>query len=364
MNRIIISVTNDLATDQRLLRTCDCFNELGYDILLIGRKLKNSFEINLPYKTHRFRLLFNKGFLFYAEYNLRLFIKLLFTRKDLLYANDLDTLLPNYLTSKITPSALIYDSHEYFTEVPELISRPKIRSFWIKLENSIFPRLKNVITVNQKLADIYSSKYKVPVTVIKNVPRSAIEKVFDPVVALGKDQKMVLYQGSLNMGRGLELMIDAMMHLENHLLVLAGDGDILDQLQARVIENHLENRVIFLGKLLPEQLQDVTKQADIGLSLEEDLGLNYRYCLPNKVFDYIQAQIPVLVSDLPLLKELVSTYAIGECLTQRNPDSLASSIKNMIRRKSDYRDGLISASGQLNWENEKKVFTEFINQID
>jgi glycosyltransferase involved in cell wall biosynthesis len=364
LSRIIISVTNDITTDQRVLRTCDCFNELGFEILLIGRELKNSFEINLPYKTYRFHLFFNKGFLFYAEYNLRLFIKLLFSKKDLLYANDLDTLLPNFMISKMTSSKLIYDSHEYFTEVPELIARPKIKSFWIKLERSIFPQLKNVITVNQKLADIYSSTYKVPVSVIKNVPKCADKKVFDPIVTLSKDQKMILYQGSLNTGRGLELMIDAMKYLKNHLLVLAGDGDILDQLQLRVIEHQLKDRVIFLGKLLPEQLVNVTRQADIGLSLEEDLGLNYRYCLPNKVFDYVCAGIPVLVSDLPLLRELLSAYKIGECLTERNPENLAAMIEHIIRNKSDFQGELISASGQLNWENEKKVLIEFINQID
>ncbi len=364
MNRIIISVTNDLATDQRVLRTCDSFNELGFDILLIGRKLKNGLEINLPYKTYKFHLIFNKGFLFYAEYNLRLFFKLLFLKKDLLYANDLDTLLPNFLISKMTSCKLIYDSHEYFTEVPELISRPKIRSFWMKLERFIFPKLKNVITVNHKLADIYGSKYKVPVTVIKNVPKAIVKKDFDPVVTLNKNQKMILYQGALNTGRGLELMIDTMPYLKNHLLVLAGDGDIMDQLKLKVAANHLQDRVIFLGKLLPEKLVNVTKQADLGLSLEEDLGLNYRYCLPNKVFDYVHAGIPVLVSDLPLLKELISAYAIGECLTQRNSKSLALAIENIIKHKIDYQEALIRAARQLNWENEKKVFIEFINQID
>ncbi len=89
---------------------------------------------------------------------------------------------------------------------------------------------------------------------------------------------------------------------------------------------------------------NVTKQADLGLSLEEDLGLNYRYCLPNKVFDYVHAGIPVLVSDLPLLKELISAYSIGECLTQRNSKSLALAIENIIKHKIDYQEALIRAA--------------------
>ncbi len=364
MNRIIISVTNDLTTDQRVLRTCDCLNEMGFEILLIGRMLKDSIEINTPYKTIRFRLFFNKGFLFYAEYNLRLFFKLLFIKKELLYANDLDTLLPNFLVSKLSSCKLIYDSHEYFTEVPELILRPKIRSFWMTLENFIFPKLKNVITVNQKLAEIYNSKYWVPVSVIRNVPNTILKNEVKPLGFLKTDQKVILYQGALNMGRGLELMIDTMPYLKNYLLILAGEGDLADQLRARVKEKLLSEQVIFLGKLVPEELKNITLQADIGLSLEEDMGLSYRYCLPNKVFDYIHAGIPVLVSKLPLLQDLLTKYKIGEFLTKRNPKSLSAAIERIILNKSDYLEEIERAAADLNWENEKKILIELIEKIE
>jgi glycosyltransferase involved in cell wall biosynthesis len=337
---------------------------MGFEILLIGRQMKKSLEVNNPYKTIRFHLFFNQGFLFYTEYSLRLFFKLLFTRKELLYANDLDTLLPNFLVSKLSSCKLIYDSHEYFTEVPELITRPGTRSFWLKLEEFIFPKLKNVITVNQKLAEIYSLRYKVPVTAIKNVPKTTLTKEFKPIGFLKKDRKIIVYQGALNMGRGLELMIDAMAHLKNHQLILAGDGDIMDQLKSRVALNHLYDRVIFPGKLKPFELRNLTIQADIGLSLEEDMGLNYRYCLPNKVFDYIHAGIPVLVSELPLLEELLTAYKIGEILKKRNPKSLATAIEKIIVNKSDYLQELERATAELNWEKEKKLLMEIIKKIE
>ena len=115
MKRILISVTNDLATDQRVHKVCETLQEFGFEILLIGRKLPNSLPVNRNYKTTRMNLIFNKGFLFYTEYNLRLFLKLLFTKKDILLANDLDTLLPNFLISRIQNTKLVYDSHELFT---------------------------------------------------------------------------------------------------------------------------------------------------------------------------------------------------------------------------------------------------------
>ena len=364
MNRIIISVTNDLVTDQRVIKTCACFNELGYEILLIGRKLKNSPEFSFPYKTKRFKLIFNHGFLFYAEYNMRLFVELLFRRKTILYANDLDTLLPNYLISRMGSSKLIYDSHEYFTEVPELISRPRTRSFWLKLEATIFPRLKNVITVNYKIAEIYKAKYKVPVTVIRNIPQPFIATENDSLSPIATNFKFIIYQGSLNIGRGLELMINSMLHLKDYKLLIAGDGDIASNLKTQVERLHLQHQIVFLGRVSPDKLKNITRQAELGLSLEEDLGLNYRYCLPNKIFDYIHAGIPVLVSNLPLLKEMLAENKIGACLSDRDPKALAAQMKNMILNKATFSKGIEKAKTRYDWNIEKKKLVTFINGIE
>ena len=122
--KIIVSVTNDLSTDQRVDKICNTLLELNFDVVLIGRKLPNSIRVKRVYSTRRFKLWFNKGALFYANYNIRLFFFLLFNKTDALWSNDLDTLLPNYLISKWKNKKLIFDSHEYFTEVPELVDRP------------------------------------------------------------------------------------------------------------------------------------------------------------------------------------------------------------------------------------------------
>ena len=364
MNRIIISVSNDLTTDQRVAKTCDCFNELGYDILLIGRKMQRGLKYEDQYKTVRFRLLFNTGFLFYAEFNTRLFFKLLFLKKDLLLANDLDTLLPNYLISRLFLKKLIYDTHEYFTEVPELIGRKRTRSFWLFIEKMIFPKLKNVITVNDKLAEIYSQKYHVPVTVIKNVP---FDKIFNEPrpIKFGKpNQKVIIYQGSLNMGRGLELMIDTMSYLKNCILVIIGDGYMLEELKSRVAHLGLQEKALFLGKVLPKDLHNFTKNADLGISLEEDLGLNYRYALPNKLFDYIQAGIPVITSDLPLFNKMLTKFKVGEILEKRDSKSLSSLVEYIFSNRELYIKPLKEASNYYNWNNEKKVLIEFIKTIE
>ena len=132
--KVIISVTNDLVSDQRVHKVATSLMKFNYDVLLVGRKLIESLPVNRYYKTKRMRLIFRRSALFYAAYNFRLFCLLLFRKVDILLSNDLDTLPANYMISKLRNKTLIYDSHEYFTEVPELISRPRTRSFWLKLE--------------------------------------------------------------------------------------------------------------------------------------------------------------------------------------------------------------------------------------
>lgn len=365
MKRIIVSVTNDLVTDQRVHKTCTTLFNNGFDILLIGRKLKNSQPITRNYSTHRIKLLFNKGFLFYAEYSLRLLFLLLFSKKDILHSNDLDTLLPNYLVSIISNKKLVYDSHELFTEVPELINRPFQQNFWLKIEQFIFPKLKNCYTVCDSICDYYTSKYDCNFKVIRNLPLK-LEKIKSIKFSFDtKNKNIILYQGTLNTGRGLELIIKTMLYLENSILVIIGTGDIEEFLKQKVISLNLGHAIKFIPKQAPEELKKLTSLANLGISIEEDLGLNYRYALPNKLFDYIHAQIPVLVSNLDEMRLIIEKYNVGEIISDRNPEKLAKQIENILQKgKEYYTKQLEIASKELNWENESKKLIEIYNNIE
>jgi len=360
LKRVIVSVTNDLVTDQRVGKTCAVLTEMGFKVLLVGRKLKKSNSIQREYEVKRFRLLFNKGFLFYAEYNLRLFFFLLFSKKNLLFSNDLDTLVPNYLISKIQKKKLIFDSHELFSEIPELENRKRVKNFWLAIEKKIIPKLKNIITVSDSIKEHYQSLYGVNVSVVRNIPenKKVIQTPFD-FDTHGK--KIILYQGSVNVGRGLELMIDTMHLLEDYILVIIGDGDISTKLIEKVNTLDLKNCVKFLGRINPDELKNLTPNTTVGMSLEEDLGLNYRYALPNKIFDYIHAEVPMVVSNLPEMKAIIKKYAIGEVLIDRTPISLASTIKTMAAK--NYKKELIQAKKQLNWTLEKEKLISIISPL-
>lgn len=360
MKRILVSVSNDINNDQRLHRTCSELSKTNFNVLVIGRKKKNSTPLNKKYKTKRITMLFSRGVLFYAFFNLRLFFILLFSKKDILYANDLDTLLANYWVSRLQNKPLIFDSHELFSEVPELETRKFSKKVWRFLEDKIIPKLKHVITVSKGIKHHYKELYNIEATVVKNVPITESLEI-EEIDGISKKQKIIWYQGSVNVGRGLELMIDTIPFLENYTFVIAGNGDILEKLEQKVLQLELENKVKFLGKLKPLELKKLTPNATVGMSLEEDLGLNYRYAMPNKIFDYIQAEVPVIVSNLPDMSNLVHNTNVGEVLQERTPKALAELI--LVMEQNNYKKALSKAKKQLSWEVEKENLLSVVNSV-
>ncbi len=359
MKRIIVSVTNDLATDQRVKKICESLIEMNFEIVLIGRELSNSLALNRNYKTIRMKLLFNKGFLFYAEYNIRLFLRLLFLKKGVLLSNDLDTLLPNFLISKIFSKKLVYDSHELYTEVPELIFRPRIQKVWLIIENFIFPKLKNVYTVNKSIASFYMKKYKIDVKVIRNIATTLKNKNVDMNLSnkVKGNRKMLILQGSgINMDRGAEEAIRMMKYIDKSILYIIGGGDIYDELKCLVSDLNLKNKVIILNKMPYEQLMEYTKIADLGLSLDKGTNLNYEFSLPNKLFDYIQAEIPVLVSNRKEVAKIVTENNLGMVINNHDPKLLADFVKSILSNRQQnkiWKENLSYASNKYCWENEK-----------
>lgn len=366
MKRIAISVTNDLVADNRVHKVCTTLTEMDFDVLLIGRRYYGSRQIApRAYKTHRMHLLFRKGPLFYAEFNLRLMLLLICTKCDILLANDLDTLTANVITAKLKRKPVVYDSHEYFTEVPELIDRPKIRKIWLWLEKRLVPEVNSAYTVCQSIADIYSGQYNIPFRVVRNVPLVEKETDIAERFILNDPRPAIIYQGALNLGRGLENAISAMQYLPEAMLLIAGSGDKEKELQKLADETSSQN-IRFLGRLSLEELSGITRQASLGISIEEDLGLNYRYALPNKLFDYIQARIPVVVSNLPEMKKVVEKYRIGLIAVSHDPEYLAGLFRKALfdeTFRETWRKGLETAACELNWENEKIVIEEIFTRL-
>jgi glycosyltransferase involved in cell wall biosynthesis len=356
LKKIIISVTNDLVSDQRVHRTATTLSEFGLEILLVGRCMPTSMTLTTRvYSTHRIKVPFRNGFMFYLTFNIWLFFFLLFHKCDTLISNDLDTLPANFLVSKIKGLPLVFDSHELFTELPELTNRPFIKRIWTILEKIFLPRIKYGITVCNSISKVYKDKYNIDFTVIRNLPFKSKKEIVE-VKPLENNKRIIIYQGALNIGRGLELVIDSMKYLDNYLFLIAGDGDISEKLHERAKQPGLEGKIKFPGRIPLDELQKYTQQADLGISLEENLGLNYYYALPNKLFDYIQANVPVLTSDFPEMSAVVKKYDIGIVTNEKNAEKLAILINQSINNKTlvnTWKENLKIAREELCWEKEK-----------
>jgi glycosyltransferase involved in cell wall biosynthesis len=196
---------------------------------------------------------------------------------------------------------------------------------------------------------------------VRNVPEQI---AYTPEEKHQEGRQIILYQGALNIGRGLEMVIDAMKYLPDASFLIAGSGDIEDDLKQRVVHKQLEDRVKFKGRMLPEELVPLTLSADLGISLEEDLGLSYRYSLPNKLLDYIQCRVPVLCSALPEMSRIVDSYGIGISTRERDPEKIAGIIRFMLKERAGgaWMEALERAALELCWENESVVYLELLKE--
>ena len=351
-NRVVVSVSNDLTTDQRVHKVCTSLLHMGFDVLLIGRKFKNSQDLDRKYSTKRFSTIFRRGPLFYLEFNIRLFFILLLQKSTFLLSNDLDTLAANFLASKFKKSHLVYDSHELFPEAPELVNRPFKKKIWESLEKFLLTRVKTSYTVCDSIANFYHQKYGINMKVVRNVPYKFMSSVSV------SQAKTLIFQGNMNVGRGLELVVHSLVYLPSYKLIIVGAG--FDHLLVLSKELKVFHQIEFVGKVPFEKLTGYTQRASIGLLLEEPIGLSFAYSLPNKLFDYIHSDLRFIASPLIEVKKVIEKYEIGVLLQNRDPKSLANQIENLYSLPvlaSNYE----KAKSKLNWENEEKILFEIFD---
>jgi glycosyltransferase involved in cell wall biosynthesis len=372
-----------------MIRICSSLAAERYDITLVGRQLKTSQVFDYQqFKHKRFSLFFNKGKFFYVEYNLRLFFWLLFQRFDIVCGIDLDTILPCYFAAILRGGKpCVYDAHELFTDTPEVERRPTIRKMWLAVERFIVPRVKHCYTVGQSVADEFEQRYGRKFEVIRNLPFRNLElqdyKITGlqdypitqlpnypitqlPNYPITQLQNILLYQGALNEGRGLEQAIEAMQNVENCVFWLAGEGDLSEILRGLVVEKNLENKVKFLGFIKPKDLPNITRQATIGLNIAEDKSLSYRLSLPNKIFDYIQAGVPQICTQFIEYQRLNDVYNIAYMVSSLEKEQLSEAINRLISDKVLYqnlKENCVKAAAVLTWENEVKKLIAFYAKI-
>ena len=373
MPRVILSVTNDLFSDQRVDKVCTTLTNMGFEVSLVGRRYKDSPKIaKRAYQTFRLHLFFRTGPLFYAEFNTRLFFWLLFHCFDVYVANDLDTLLPNVLVSKLKRKKLVYDAHEYFLGILEIQHRPRVKKAWSIIEKFCFPKLEKVITVSQSIADLYHEQYGKEVKVVRNIP---VLQQITPTnkteirleLGLPVDKSIIIYQGNaIHRDRGGEEIVEAAPFIKNGIVLIVGQGDMVPDLQKRVQEMGWQDQVIFTGRVKPELLRKYTAAADIGVTFDKNVSPNHYYSLPNKLFEYIHAGIPIVASNLPERKRIIDDYGVGVVLDDLSPENVGNTINNMLQESSkmeQFRQNCRNAASKLNWQEEEKILREIYFEV-
>lgn len=359
--KIFVAVTNDFSTDYRVQKTCSYLVDKGFDVFVYGRVLPGTFKTKKPYKVYLKRHWFNNNFWFYAEYNIRLFFYLLFQRYDFILSNDLDTLPACFFVSRLRKVDLIYDSHELFSEGPELQGRKFVQGFWRGLESYFLPKIKKSFTVSQSIVDFYHKKHNNSMVLVRNLPLMK-EEIEGGNVNFPTQNKVILYQGVLNPGRGIKPMIEALFFLDNIDLVIIGYGKVEKELKEFVARKKMTGRVHFLGRVERDQLPNYTKKATLGMVLEEPLGKSFEYSLPNKLFDYIHAELPIIAGSLPEIKRVICSFGVGVLVKDYDPKNIALSIKYLLNDKdlmNKIKANQKIAKQELCWEKEQKQLDKF-----
>lgn len=384
----LFTVTNDVFADQRVNKMARTLHEMGFRVTITGVKRKNSPAFSPEYaRIIRLPILWQKGFLFYAGYNLQLFFFLLFHKFDIVVANDLDTLLPAYLVARLRRKKIVYDTHEYFTGTPEVFTRPVVLKVWKWLENRLFPKQETIITVNNSIANLYKKEYGKEIHVVRNVPpyrepipRKSLNELNIPGMndlnepgdkGRGKKKIIILQGTGINVDRGAEELVEAMQPehgVEGAILLIIGGGNAVESIREKVETRRLTQRVIMLPRMAYNELFDYTIHASIGISIDKDHGLNYRFSLPNKLFDYIMAGTPVLASNLPEVSRIVDQYEVGMKIRSHDPAHIAACIRGMLEDEQQlriWRENCLQAAKELCWENEvktiKDIYTPFLS---
>ncbi len=360
MPRIIFTVTNDLNYDQRMQRIAGTLADAGYEVLLTGRELPGSLTLTQErFQQRRIKCLFNKGALFYAEYNLRLFFFLLFARADILCAIDLDTILPVYFISVLKRCKRVYDAHELFTEQQEIITRPRIRKIWLAIERWAVPAFRNGYTVNGFLAAEFARRYNVYYAVVRNLPLSYL------LLTREKKEKWIIYQGAVNEGRCFETLIPAMKEV-NAKLVICGEGNFFEQARELIRRHALQDKVELKGYVSPKDLKQFTQQAYIGVTLFERAGLNQYHSLANRFFDYIMAVVPQVCVNFPEYQQLNDQYGVASMINDTKTATIAAALNNLLSDDVLYKqltENSVRARTELNWETEKQALVNFYNHL-
>jgi glycosyltransferase involved in cell wall biosynthesis len=358
--RIICTVTNDLNYDQRMIRICTSLANAGYDVTLVGFKRKKSNPLtDRPFKQVRLPIIAEQGKLLYIHYWINLFFFLLTRKADIFCAIDLDTILPVYYASKLRSKKRVYDAHEIFTDLKEVISRPSVHRMWTWIGNHTVPHFRVGYTIGECYADEFRKRYGVNYGVVRNAT------ILKPVQIPEKKDRFILYQGWVNVGRCFEQLIPAMQHVDAKLVV-CGEGNFYQQAQALARQYGVADKIVFKGYVPPAKLGEYTLQAYIGITLFEDTSLSNRLSLANRFFDYMHYGVPQLCIKYPEYERINARYEVASLVENPTPENIAGALNRLLNDEAYYQrlqQNCLAARQKYCWQEEEKKLLDIYSNL-
>jgi glycosyltransferase involved in cell wall biosynthesis len=374
MKNVVSIVLNNFKNDSRVLKENISLKKAGYDVKVVAlyEEPLKEFEEVQGVSVHRIRLKSRNWskkkivqLIKYFEFVYKVVKQ--YKNSNIIHCNDLDTLPVGVIIKKFfnKNAKIVYDAHEYETEIDGLKGiQKKMLKF---LEKSLIKYTDKVITVSDAIANEYKRLYNIekPVLVLNTPPYKEIEKkdLFREELGIRKDKTIFLYQGGLSSGRGIEILLETFKTIENKnaVIVFMGYGE-LEELIKEYSKKY--ESICFHPAVSPDILLDYTSSADFGILFYENSCLNHYYCSPNKMFEYLMAEIPVIVSNLYEMKRLVETNSIGVVAKENSPDGLKEVIKNALKLdKEVLKNNIKKVKIIYNWQEQEKVLLRIYKDL-
>ena len=370
--RICMVAFTDLHFDYRIYREATSLRRAGHEVVIIASAFTSAplegwddFEIHLiPIDRSRsLRRLY--PFFWQRAYPL-----LLAARPDAFHAHDLDALGPAVRSARRLDRPLVYDSHEFWIEQSSLVNRPLMRTFWSILEKRLIKRVDRVITVSTSIAESLHARYGLDkVVVLRNLPlfrKKVQSNRIRETLDLPADRPIVLYQGGFLTENGLREQIEAAADFGDAALVLIGDGPSEKALHQQVRDSGLQDRVFFIPRVPFHQLHSYTCSADLGLCLIKGTGKSFYYSLPNKLFEYMMAGLPVLASNFPEMQRVVQETQTGVTINPTDVIAIRQQVGELLadeQRRLAYGRACLDAAQHYHWEQEANQLTQLYSTL-
>lgn len=358
--KVLIAFLGNINYDTRSKNLYDTFSTNNFDVEFIGFDWLTKDFVETRGNISILKL--KKGFLsisFYLKFIWYLKIKLLTTKASIIFAEDIYTLPFAVIFGKLKRSKIYYDSRELFGYLAGLKDKKFRQAFWKWIEKLFIRKADYVIVTGPMDGEFLKKEYGLKnIILLRNLPRyykPELRLDLHSHLQIDKSKKIILYQGVLLKGRGIEKVFAVLNELRDCVFIIAGGGEFEQHYRKLAEEMNLSDKVFFLGKLTQEDLPKITGSVDIGVSLIENLSTSYYYALPNKLFEYIMAEVPVIVSNLPQMKEIVEKYDVGYAVEFESKDELTNAIKKLTedsKLSESKKQNCQIASQELNWEKE------------